>query len=156
MSKEVERIPIASCIKGRVYKIRSRNLRFGVYDGNEGFIGIRTKFGRRYLDTEYHWDQGPPYGTVRTMEDLWIDVPKRIQIVESIGTKDATTDRLIEWKEDIPNPNGSLKNVMGWWVFVTSGEPCPSVDEFRAVGLGNPELFAFLDTIEKTYGEEEE
>ena len=47
------------CVKGRVYKLWCRNLSIGVYDGKEGFIGIRTKFGSRYLDTEYHWDQGP-------------------------------------------------------------------------------------------------
>ena len=48
---------------GMAYKLHSRNLAIGVYDGNEGFIGIREKFGPRYLFTEYHWDQGPPFGT---------------------------------------------------------------------------------------------
>jgi hypothetical protein len=36
-----------------VYRLRSRNLAFGVYDGDRGFIGIREKFGDRYLATEY-------------------------------------------------------------------------------------------------------
>jgi hypothetical protein len=40
-----------------VYRIRSRNLQYGVYDSGRpaggGFIGIRTKFGERFLATEY-------------------------------------------------------------------------------------------------------
>jgi len=71
-------IPIKECIKGRVYKIRCRNLRYGVYNGDGGFIGIRTKFGSRYLFTEYHWDTGAPFGTVRDQIDIGIDVPTEI------------------------------------------------------------------------------
>ena len=71
-------IPIKDCIKGRVYQIRCRNLRYGVYDGNSGFIGIREKFGVRYLFTEYHWDIGAPHGTVSDQIDTGIDVPAGI------------------------------------------------------------------------------
>lgn len=44
-------ISISECKKRRVYKLHSRNLSFGVFDGDTGFIGIRTKFGSRFLDT---------------------------------------------------------------------------------------------------------
>ena len=87
------KIPIAECTPGRVYQIQSRNLTFGVYDGNEGFIGIREKFGHRYLFTEYHWDQGPPYGTVSGQKDLGIDLPADISPKESLGTVDKETRR---------------------------------------------------------------
>jgi hypothetical protein len=40
-------------VKGGVYAIRSRNLSVGVYDGDDGFVGIRKKFNERYLFTEY-------------------------------------------------------------------------------------------------------
>jgi len=47
-------VPLA---RGGVYRLRSRNLPFGVYDSDQpaggGFIGIREKFGTRFLDTEY-------------------------------------------------------------------------------------------------------
>lgn len=37
-----------------IYKIKSRNLNFGVWNSNQdGFVGIRTKFGARFLFTEY-------------------------------------------------------------------------------------------------------
>lgn len=68
------KVPMGECVKGRVYEIRCRNLLFGVYDGEGGFIGIRTKFGSRYLFTEYHWDKGPPFGTVMGHKDTGIDV----------------------------------------------------------------------------------
>jgi len=48
----------------KVYKLISRNLSFGVFDGNTRFIGIRTKCGRRFLDTEDHWDTGPPFVSI--------------------------------------------------------------------------------------------
>lgn len=54
-------------ITGNIYRIRSRNLPYGVYDGIGGFIGIREKFGERYLDTEL---LGPAPGTVNVIEDL--------------------------------------------------------------------------------------
>jgi hypothetical protein len=43
-------------ITGRLYRIRSRNLPYGVYDGFGGFVGIREKFGSLFLDTEYDQD----------------------------------------------------------------------------------------------------
>jgi len=48
----------------------SRNLAIGVFDGsNDGFTGTREKFGRRYLFTEYHSDQAPPYSTTYPLEE---------------------------------------------------------------------------------------
>lgn len=80
-------IPIKDCIVGRVYKIRCRNLSYGVYDGDSGFIGIRTKFGSRYLFTEYHYDSGAPFGTVHNQEDTGIDVPNGINIKDHDSTE---------------------------------------------------------------------
>lgn len=58
-------IPVGDCVNGGFYLIDSRNFSFGVYnEENKGFIGIREKFGDEYLFTEYHWDTGPPCGTV--------------------------------------------------------------------------------------------
>ncbi len=63
-------IPLAECTVSMAYRLASRNLAVGMFDGAGGFIGIREKFGRRYLFTEYHWDTGEPFGTVRPMEAL--------------------------------------------------------------------------------------
>src|SRR5579872_5414717 len=57
------------CVNGGLYRIHSRNLAYGVYKADvRGFVGIRNKFGSNYLFTEYHWDNGPPFGTVRPIE----------------------------------------------------------------------------------------
>ena len=74
------RVPMDQCIPRRLYKLRSRNLTFGVYDGSEGFEGIRWKFTSSFLATEYHWDQGPPWGTVSGVEDTGVDLPDHIQL----------------------------------------------------------------------------
>ena len=64
-------IPLDKCKKGFLYEIHSRNLAIGLYDVDGGFIGIRTKFGDKYLFTEYHYDTGAPYGTVKPFEELF-------------------------------------------------------------------------------------
>lgn len=60
-------------IKGRIYKIRCRNLSYGIWDGKEGFMGIRTKFGNEFLFTELHWDASESFGTVMDAKDINID-----------------------------------------------------------------------------------
>ena len=74
-------IPLSECVKGFVYLINSRNLGLGVFDGKGGFIGVREKFGDRYLFTEYHWDTGVPYGTVHPLEKL-CQLPAEIPVSE--------------------------------------------------------------------------
>lgn len=50
---------------GFVYIFSARNGFIGVWNSEvKGFVFIREKFGRKYLFTEYHWDTGPPFGTV--------------------------------------------------------------------------------------------
>ena len=61
-------IKMADCVDRGLYRLRSRNLTLGVYRAEvKGFIGIREKFGPLYLDTEYLWEPGPPFGTARSM-----------------------------------------------------------------------------------------
>jgi hypothetical protein len=64
-------IKLEDCIEGNLYKIHSRNLTHGIFTKfNNGFLGIREKFGSTYLFTEYHWDTGAPFGTVSPLIDL--------------------------------------------------------------------------------------
>jgi len=80
-------IPLADCINGAVYRIRSRNLAIGVFvQAANGFIGIRTKFSSRYLFTEYHYDTGAPCGTVMPIEKLDIKVPEGVLLVQTLGS----------------------------------------------------------------------
>lgn len=50
-------IKLDDCIHGNLYKINARNFNLGVYTlGEQGFLGIRYKFGSEFLALEYHWD----------------------------------------------------------------------------------------------------
>jgi hypothetical protein len=66
---EDEYLKIDDCVHGSLYKIDARNFGLGVYSKKEqGFVGIRYKFGTEYLDLEFHWDTGTPFGTVKPLE----------------------------------------------------------------------------------------
>lgn len=77
-SKDPNLPDVSALVKGRVYRLNCRNLRIGVFDGEDGFIGIRTKFGNRFLDLEHHWDRGM-HGTVANATNMDISLPEDIQ-----------------------------------------------------------------------------
>jgi hypothetical protein len=83
-----EYIKLEDCIIGHLYKVQARNINLAVYNGEGGFIGIRTKFGSSYLDTEMHWDTGAPFGTAHPLEDLG-QIPDDIEAVESFLNEEA-------------------------------------------------------------------
>ena len=65
------KIKLEDCKHGHLYRIFSRNLSLGVFDkACSGFVGIRTKFGHRYLFCEFHYDTGAPFGTVNPLEEI--------------------------------------------------------------------------------------
>ncbi len=134
-------ISITQCKKRRVYKLISRNLSFGVFDGKR-FIGIRTKFGRKLLDTEDHWDTGPPFGTAHPEEDTGIVVPEEIilHVCENEGIPvDKITGREVSF--DKPVSEGGK----GWY-FKDTGE---SNGNISPIAFQNRKLFEFLEKIEK-------
>jgi len=57
-------------VVGQAYTCYARNFCEGVWNG-EAFEYTRTKFGTTYIDTELHYDDGPPYGTVRPMAEFY-------------------------------------------------------------------------------------
>ena len=121
-------------IKGRVYQIVSRNLVYVVGDGR-GFIGIREKFGSRYLFTEYP-------STVKHIRDTQIDVPQEILIQDTLGTRDAKTQRIVIFDKTATSeihPNG-------WWRYEDTNELAP--DGCSAESIFNRKLFQFLDKLE--------
>ena len=62
-------IKIEDCIHGGMYKVMCRNFDYGVFNKEDcSFIGIRTKFKFTFLFSEYHWDTGPPFGTVKPIK----------------------------------------------------------------------------------------
>jgi hypothetical protein len=54
-------------VVGTRYIVDARNFSEATWNGVE-FIGLRTKFGHTFLDTELHYDDHPHYGTVKPLE----------------------------------------------------------------------------------------
>jgi len=65
-------IPLSACKDGWAYYIHARNAKVGIFDkAEDGFVISRFKFNNNFLFTEYHWDTGEPYGTVKPLRELY-------------------------------------------------------------------------------------
>lgn len=64
-------ISLKNCKHGWTYQLSSRNLIIGVFnEQTRGFVGLREKFGRTSLFTEFHRDTGAPHGTASPLGAL--------------------------------------------------------------------------------------
>lgn len=132
-------IPLENCKHGYLYKIDSRNLILGVFNQeSKGFIGIREKFGDEFLFTEYHWDTGAPFGTVKPQEEL-CQLPENIKVKEGLGSVDQKTKRPVAF--DKPVADGGR----GWY-FTDTNE---ADQEIKSMYVENKELFDWLKEKEK-------
>ena len=62
------RIKLEDLQHRKLYRLLARNISIGVWFANEQyFVGIRTKFGSRFLAEEYHWD-APEFATACPLE----------------------------------------------------------------------------------------
>lgn len=59
-------------LEGEIYECDGRNFTYGIWNG-EAFDYLRTKFGQKFFDVEYHWDDGAPYGTVKPIRLMEFD-----------------------------------------------------------------------------------
>ena len=85
-------LTFADLVDRRVYTLNSRNLAVGVWNAEtNGFIGVREKFGDKYLFTEYLWTETS--GTARAIGDLEVDVPSEIPLRERTPSIDSVTGR---------------------------------------------------------------
>lgn len=128
--------PMGECVHGHVYRLRCRNLTLGAWDSaKREFIGIRTKFDRRFLDAEEHWDCGPPHGTACPVEDLGA-LPDGIGPENFFGDQCRKTGRPTEWDPDQKNH-----------VYKDTREPIPAYPESCAVIVQNQPLFDYLKSL---------
>lgn len=143
-------IPKSDCLDRVFYRIHSRNLTLGVYRAETGgFLGLREKFGSIYVFEEYHWDNGPPYGTVHPIEALPEVLPSEIQLVDGLGSEcnrcNVSCD-YIRWEDGCEREvNGQM--VPGLWKHLAPTE----CKEVYPVGVSNKALHEWLETMEKKY-----
>lgn len=64
-----EHIKKEDLLQGEAYMVNARNFSSAIWTG-ESFAGLRFKFGDYFIDHEYHWDDGPPHGTVKPIRLL--------------------------------------------------------------------------------------
>jgi len=137
----MERIALVDCKDRMLYRIFSRNLGLGVFNqSNNGFIGIRNKFGRNYLFTEYHYDCGPPFGTVSPDEELEM-APLGMSLESFLVNIDSLTRREVAF-------DGAILDGFRGLYFLDSGEA--SV-EIQPEYIYNTQLFEWLKTKEAHY-----
>jgi hypothetical protein len=72
MSTNVEYLPKDALVEGISYYCVARNFIVGKWNG-ECFEYTRGKFGSTFQDTELHWDDGPPFGTVKPLAKILED-----------------------------------------------------------------------------------
>ena len=123
-----------------VYLLRSRNLEAGVYSlEKNGFIGIRTKFGSRFLDCEYL------HHTAWPVKDIGV-LPEGIEARERDASVDEASGREVKYLgSDLP-----LEDVARGWSYVDTGEMS---QEIRPLSRMHQPLFDYLEQIELTLGE---
>jgi hypothetical protein len=88
-------IDLDDCEERKLYRLDARNIKIGVFSLKWGFIGIRTKWGSRFLDSENHWD-APQYATAKPLEVIG-ELPEHIEC-ESTENKE-----LFDWLEQQEN-----------------------------------------------------
>jgi hypothetical protein len=92
-------IALQDCTDRTLYRLRSRNLRLGVFcAARRSFLGMRTKFGTRFAAEEFHWETGPPFGTARPREALPDRLPDGIELLEILpGARCGTCGAAVEY-----------------------------------------------------------
>ena len=114
----------------RLYKIRSRNLNYGIYDSeNSRFIGIREKINSRFIDSAYI----PDDGTITVINALDV-LPEEISLKYALGNTDAANGRYIALNKD------------GKWFFLDNNEQC---DNIEPVLIEDEPIFKWLDKFER-------
>lgn len=126
-------IPREALEERGVYRLRARNLRFGVWDG-EGFVGLRDKFGLRLDECEV------PYSTAFPLK-LVAKLPGDYEAAAYTGTVCRSCGKPARWTgPPAPAP----------W---ECDGGCPA-DQVLAMAVSNTNLFDFLRGLEAGLGVE--
>lgn len=130
------------CLHRHVYHINSRNLRLGIYnEANGGFYGIRTKFGDKFIFCEYHWDNGPPYGTVKPLTLIPASLSKTVEVSENLPQVFC-----IHCQQPLKEEHDSVYKHEH-----LSGVPCAAGERVHGNHRMNSELYNFLTALEALF-----
>lgn len=150
-------LSLEACRDRHLYRIRSRNLDFGVYRADrKGFLGLREKFGDVYPFTEYHYDTGAPCGTVKPVEELSEVLPDVILLNEGFfGCKLCRKPARAIPGEVVYKPGDTPVKVPCHHEEHVEPTDCPaSSSSHFSVYWQNEDLVKWLKTMEKKYSNE--
>jgi hypothetical protein len=158
--ERVLHLPVEVLKDRGVYRVVCRNFGLGVYNAKtHEFLGVRKKFGSRFVFGEYHWDTGMDgtgaYGTALPVRLLDVELPAGIPAVEMLeGSVERTSGRAC-WFDETPDEKGEYlkdhKAVTGWR-FTDTNEKF-DFDKHVACYRPNDELLAWLEALEKKLDE---
>ena len=123
-------IHYVDCKDRWLYRLRSRNLRLGVFNiETGGFCGMRTKFNSTFVFEEYHVDYDGSFKTAAPME-LLEEMPAGIEAVECFKeTLCAACGAEVEWrKPEMDQENARMnpwiqtKRQYGQWIHLNTNE----------------------------------
>jgi hypothetical protein len=126
----MDSIPYAELERGVIYRLHSRNLVHGVFDGQRGFIGVREKWGSRYLDTEYYARTAWPLEEIGRL-------PEGVELKEREASVDRESGRPVAF--DRPVAEGGR----GWY-YLDSDE---TSQDIHPVSYTYQPLFQLLESL---------
>lgn len=136
----METIPIEKCKNRFLYRVKSRNFKFGVFDKRySSFIGLAREFRQPCLSEEFHRERKGHLGSVYPKEELE-KVPDNLSIDRVVGTFDENTWRPI--KSYVPEGGKEI------WYFK---DTCVSSEKISPLYLGNRDLLTWLIKKEREY-----
>ncbi len=152
----VQHLKVDELVDRGVYRVVARNFGLGVYNAKtQEFMGVREKFGSRYVFGEYHWDPGMDgngaYGTALPVRLLDVELPAGIPAAEHLeGSVEQKSGRAC-WFDETEDEKGEYrkdyKAVVGWR-FTDTGEKF-DFNTHVACYRPNTELLAWLEALEK-------
>jgi len=134
---------MGTLVARRLYLVHARNLVAGVWNPEiKGFMGIREKFGHRYLEVEDHVEAGTGFPTAYEKTDTGIDLPPEIGMHRYEPRACANCGRPVEWTgPPAPAPWRHVDPIEG----LECGTAVPQVRQ-------NEPLYQWLETQEAALG----
>jgi hypothetical protein len=124
-----------------VYRLTARNFFLGAWDAAYGgFLGIREKFGHRYVFTEYFSEPDRSSGTAHAWTDTGVVVPEEIELKEYLGSQCSEHSRPVKFVENEPGISRR-----GRWMHADDETALDEDDSPMAIS--NRALFDFLEPL---------
>ena len=103
MNFNIPYIPMEDLLHGRVYILKARNIKFGIYSKtHNSFYGLRTKFNSTFVDDENHWDC-KEFATAKPIKVTEYDYPYQVDDYRTNEETLVNYKRMHEYLDKINN-----------------------------------------------------